>query len=355
MKISVNKYTLEPEVVNGGTAGSHGMESLEFDFSPEWDGLCRAVTFFPPKSVAKCVSFVGSTVPLPAEVTKRSGRTSYVLCGARDGMAVITLTGVIKVEESLIPDEAQITENTPGALEQAALLCEEARQSALRASSAAGAVSMAMDKTAQMVEAVTTAHEFINEKYEQVKSGTAVHPSVTDGNSSDSSHSVSVKGMLGYLNALLKAVCPLRVKVVNTIPSAPAADTVYIVNGEPMAYITGGNATLYEWAPTYIGGGGPAVLFTRGTGIGVGTELYWCGAAEMTSIDQLTLYDTVSSVSDGVYTTSQYGTLSAEFVKAVTVTDPGAEASLRKLTSADDLTPYLMDNPARWLITGGAA
>ena len=76
MKISVNKYTLEPDTVNGGTAGSHGLESLEFDFSPQWNELSRTVTFFPPKSVAKCVSFTGDTVLLPR------GRVRWPTCSA---------------------------------------------------------------------------------------------------------------------------------------------------------------------------------------------------------------------------------------------------------------------------------
>jgi len=355
MKISVNKYTLEPETVNGGTAGSHGMEDLEFDFSPEWDGLCRTVTFFPPKSVAKCVSFAGSAVPLPPEVTRRAGKTSFVLCGARDGAAVITLTGVIKVEESLIPDEAQLTENTPGALEQAALMCEEARQDALRASSAVAAANLAMDKTAEMEAAVAAAHGFITEKYHEIKSGMAVHPAVTQENSSDDAHSVSVKGMLGYLNTLMEVVCPLRVKVADAVPSSPAPNTVYIVDGEPMALITGGEITLYTWTPTYVGGGGPAMLYTRESQIGEGTSLYWNGSADLNSFDQLSLYDTVVSVSEGLYTTSQYGSLSVIPAEEVKVTDPDAEASMRRLTSSDSLTPYLKDNPGRWVIAGGAA
>ena len=96
------------------------------------------------------------------------------------------------------------------------------------------------------------------------------------------------------------------------------------------------------------------MLYTRESQIGVGTELYWNGSADFNSLDQLSLYDTVVSVSEGVYTTSQYGSLSVVPAEEVKVNDPDAEASMRKLASADSLTPYLKDNPGRWVITGGA-
>ncbi len=364
MKISVNKYTLEPETVNGGTAGSHGMEDLEFDFSPEWDGLCRTVTFFPPKSVAKCVSFAGSTVPLPPEVTRRAGKTSFVLCGARDGAAVITLTGVIKVEESLIPDEAQLTENTPGALEQAALMCAEARQDAVSAAAFAQSAALSADSAIQMREEtqflrdeVAAHREEVSELYDTVIEGTNVHAAMTEANCSDRKRAVSAAGVNDRLEALLKVISPFNIKAVDSLPQVPDRSYIYLYQNTPKVYVEPPDKkTYYIWQANYSAGSGPVTVYSSESTVTKGTVLYWFDSGELVEEEQLGVYSEVNSDENGVFRCDKYGTVfTLTQVGSVDVEPKEPEVKWCDITAQSDLTPYLKDSPIRFLITGGAA
>ncbi|MBQ8697249.1 MAG: hypothetical protein IJ519_05970, partial [Clostridia bacterium] len=252
MKISVNKYTLEPDTVNGGTAGSHGLESLEFDFSPQWNELSRTVTFFPPKSVAKCVSFTGSTLPIPPEVTARAGKVAYVLCGAKDGTAVITLTGVINVSPTLTPTAADTEEHTPGALETATLLCAEARADAQTAAAAAESALGAEESVGRMAEEVQSARDVVCHLYDTVMDGTAVHADLTDANRYDRAHALSVAGLLGHLEDILSVISPFNIRVVENLPVDPDTTSMYVHDGTIKVYSTIQNSVvIHKWKSTY--------------------------------------------------------------------------------------------------------
>lgn len=360
MKISVSKYTLEPRTADGGTAGSHGLESLEFQFSPEWNDLFRTVTFFPPKSVAKCVSFTGDSVPLPPEVTARAGKTAYVLCGAKDGVTIITLTGAIEVAETLIPTESETEEYTPGALEQATLLCGEARADALCAAASAEAAAAGAraaeghsNTAAQIAEEVQEMKSEVAELYDDVMEGTAVHAEITQVTRLDSTRAPSVAGVANYIDTLLPVICPFRIRAVNTLPTTPETGRIYLHDGKCKVYkYQKATVTAYKWDATYLSGGGPATLYTYSQNFKAGDVLYWQSGTSVESVSDLTTYDTVTEISTEGLVTS-YGTLSVEYVEEVSLTTGEVVKDWAELTEDDDLNGYLQYNAASWLITGG--
>lgn len=355
MKISVNKYTLEPRTVDGGTAGSHGIEKLSFDFSPEWNGLYRTVTFFPPKSVAKCVSFTGDAVPLPPEVTARAGKTAYVLCGAKDGSAIITLSGVIEVTETLLPTESETEEHTPGALEQATLLCAEARADAQTAADAAQSALGAEAAVTKLASEVQRARNVISDLYDDVMDGVAVHADITEANSADRTHAPSVAGVTERLDTLLSVLSPFRVKVVEDLPKDYRDDCIYLCDGKAMVFSSmPEEVTVYRWTPTYIEGNGPAYIFTLSDQITEGDMLYWYNTEAPAVFSELMEYAPVTDITENGMVT-MYGTVHLTFTDGCFVETDNVTPAWHEVSLGDDLTPFLQENPARWLITGGAA
>lgn len=357
MKISVNKYTLTPDTVDGGTAGSHGLESLTFDFSPEWDDLSRTVTFFPPKSAAKCVSFVGDTLPLPSIVTARAGKVAYVLCGAKDGAAVITVTGVIEIAPTMYPTDSETEEYVPGALEQATLACAEARVDARVAADSAQIARVASDSAKASAEQASAHRNVVSDLYDAVMEGTAVHSAMTEANRSDMAHPPSVWAVNQRLDALLAVISPFNIKVVDELPDEPE-DCIYLYGSEPMVYVqTPSVVVCYKWGTEYKQNSGPAEIFTFVDHVSQGDQLYWYGAVgeQLTAAD-LKPYDKVASVSDGEVTTENYGAvIRLSLAGAVQMETEGGTKTWNSITPNTDLTPYLRNSAVRYLITGGGA
>lgn len=103
-KIRVNKYSLEPNEIYGGTSGSFGNIALEFEFSDEWKGLDKKVVFHPMRGSPVEIVLLGhGKVDIPHEVTAFSGISHYVVNGFKIDkdkklQNIITLSGNIKID-----------------------------------------------------------------------------------------------------------------------------------------------------------------------------------------------------------------------------------------------------------------
>ena len=71
MLIKINKYTPCPRIIRLGTSGSYGIETLEFEFNKDWEGLTKKINFFPDDAVEGVTVILGDALscPVPAEMT----------------------------------------------------------------------------------------------------------------------------------------------------------------------------------------------------------------------------------------------------------------------------------------------
>lgn len=103
MVVNATKYRLTPDRIRAGTRGSYGMEKLEFNFSPEWDGLSVSAVFYPVRGKPVKVPYLGGEIDIPAEVMAYEGSARFVLSGVALGeddaveKKIITLEGYIDV------------------------------------------------------------------------------------------------------------------------------------------------------------------------------------------------------------------------------------------------------------------
>lgn len=88
-----------------GTKNSYGFETLEFEFSPEWDGLEKTVTFYPADEEASPVALLieGEVVPIPQEVMAHAGRASFTVSGYGNGRALVSVNGYLDVIDANDP------------------------------------------------------------------------------------------------------------------------------------------------------------------------------------------------------------------------------------------------------------
>ena len=279
-----------------------------------------------------------------------------MLCGAKDGTAVITLTGVINVSPTLTPTAADTEEHTPGALETATLLCAEARADAQTAAAAAESALGAEESVGRMAEEVQSARDVVCHLYDTVMDGTAVHADLTDANRYDRAHALSVAGLLGHLEDILSVISPFNIRVVENLPVDPDTTSMYVHDGTIKVYSTIQNSVvIHKWKSTYYSAGGPAELYTLQREIGEGTQLFWSSTTPPEFMGDLTEYATVTGPGEnGGYTTSFGGETVLEYDTEVTVI--GTQTNNWVAVSREtELAPYLNDTPALWLIKGGAA
>ena len=105
--IKANKYSIEPDCIDGGTSGSFGEETISFEFSEEWKGLSKKVVFHPMRGAPIEVLISDSTnkISIPPEATAMSGTTHFVLNGfvlEEDNVSknIISLPGKIIVHST---------------------------------------------------------------------------------------------------------------------------------------------------------------------------------------------------------------------------------------------------------------
>lgn len=99
--IEIDKYSISPAVINLGTRGSAGVETLVFRFSPEWGGLTKRITFFAcePELTAPFLIPLDDVLPLPSQATAASGSHIAVIDGTDGaGKVIYTVDIICEVE-----------------------------------------------------------------------------------------------------------------------------------------------------------------------------------------------------------------------------------------------------------------
>lgn len=118
MQIKANYYSLSPRRFIGGTKNSFGVETLSFDFSAEWDGLGKTVTFFPVSGEPVVAVYGSDPIPIPAEVFTEAGLAEFTLCGQKNGKTLISVTGYIDILDAKTPGGNEPVEPTPSEMAQ---------------------------------------------------------------------------------------------------------------------------------------------------------------------------------------------------------------------------------------------
>ena len=126
MLIKANNYSITPRRVIAGTKGSYGIETLEFAFSAEWNGLTKRVTFYPVDGDPVSVLYEDEPINIPAEVTASAGVAQFTLSGIRDGAVLISVTGYLDVFDSNDPVGSPAVQPTPSDVSRIIALMNEA-------------------------------------------------------------------------------------------------------------------------------------------------------------------------------------------------------------------------------------
>ena len=102
--IKVSGIWLEPTWAVAGTRGSRGSCLLKINFSPEWEGMRKRVTFFPADgSGAVEVRLENDEAVIPDEVMECAGPAEYVIDGEVDGRNLVTQKGELRVIDTVRP------------------------------------------------------------------------------------------------------------------------------------------------------------------------------------------------------------------------------------------------------------
>lgn len=121
MDIIINKYCVKPDSITIGTNGSYGVETLTFDFSEDWDGLTKTVTFIPPGEETGVVVVLGNddTCNVPYEMTTTgAGYGKIAVQGIKQGESIITLTIIARIMDTIEPSVTPPGSPTPTEMEQ---------------------------------------------------------------------------------------------------------------------------------------------------------------------------------------------------------------------------------------------
>ena len=95
---------LEPTWAVVGTRGSFGSCLLKFDFSSEWDGMRKRVTFFPADGSDAVETWLENGEALiPDEVMSAAGSAVFVIDGERDGVRYVSTRGELRVIDTAAP------------------------------------------------------------------------------------------------------------------------------------------------------------------------------------------------------------------------------------------------------------
>ena len=102
--IKAHGIWLEPQWAVAGTRGSFGACVLKVDFSPEWDGMRKRVTFFPADgSDAVEVTFEKNEAVIPDEVMEHAGTAEFVIDGEIEGRKFVSEKGELRVIDTARP------------------------------------------------------------------------------------------------------------------------------------------------------------------------------------------------------------------------------------------------------------
>ena len=118
MLIKANYFSLTPRRFIAGTKNSYGVETISFEFSSEWDGLNKTVTFYPVGGAPVAVLYVDSPVYIPAEVMACPGTAQFTVSGTKGSRSLISVTGYIDVLDTNDPGSQPAVEPTPSEMAQ---------------------------------------------------------------------------------------------------------------------------------------------------------------------------------------------------------------------------------------------
>lgn len=100
--IKVNGIWLEPVWAVAGTRESFGSCALKFEFSPEWDGREKCVTFFPAVGAGEVAVLVNNDrVIIPDEVMACAGSTGFIIDGIDGESKLFTQKGELRVVDTV--------------------------------------------------------------------------------------------------------------------------------------------------------------------------------------------------------------------------------------------------------------
>ncbi len=117
--IKAEGFRLVPDWAVAGTRGSYGVSRLIFEFSDNWDGLYKTVTFFPGGREGGVKLIMNdNTAIIPPEVLSVAGNSTFVVDGFREGVKLISLVGRLRVVDTATPGGVDSVEPTPSELEQ---------------------------------------------------------------------------------------------------------------------------------------------------------------------------------------------------------------------------------------------
>ncbi len=130
MLIKANYYSLSPRRFIAGTKNSYGVETLGFEFGPEWDGLSKTVTFYPAKGKPVAVIYGTGPIKIPAEVMKYPGLAQFTLSGQRNEQSLISVTGYMDILDANDPGGDLPVTPTPSEMDQVLTLMNKAVETA---------------------------------------------------------------------------------------------------------------------------------------------------------------------------------------------------------------------------------
>jgi len=100
--IKVNGIWLEPLWAVAGTRESFGSCALKFEFSADWDGREKCVTFFPADGSSEVELVVrGDRVRVPDEVMACAGSSGFVVNGIDGESVLFTQKGELRVVDTV--------------------------------------------------------------------------------------------------------------------------------------------------------------------------------------------------------------------------------------------------------------
>ena len=140
MKLRVDYYSVSPNRFVAGTKGSYGFETMELEFSSEWEGLGKKIVFSPPTGDSVSVIYEGSPIPIPYEVMSKRGVSRFAVVGSDGDKILLSVSGRIDVLETLPADADNSIPPTPEEMQKVLGIMEETSRTArqLEADAAAG-------------------------------------------------------------------------------------------------------------------------------------------------------------------------------------------------------------------------
>lgn len=156
MKISISKYTAVPGIINLGTVGSYGIETLEFSFDEAWQGTVKEASFYPGEGEAVVVILDGDCCSVPPEMTAVKGRGRIAVTGIAEGRRIISAEIEAFVEHTCQPATTPSEGITPTEKEQMLTLMQQSLDNSQQALEYASAVEDGEDGTSMRAFTTTT-------------------------------------------------------------------------------------------------------------------------------------------------------------------------------------------------------